>query len=184
MKSITKESVMSIRNTIFATLLASVIWFQACTVPAWVNKVEADAKIAVPIAASLIDVIDPALAPTVTLVEDGFNALVKTLDTYKASPTATNLQAVQAAFAAVNGNVTQLEGAARIKNAATANTVTQVVGLLSQAVAEIAALVPAAAASQAHVKATVQAVPKNWKAEDFKKAFNAIAEQDPRLKKL
>jgi len=99
----------------------------ACTVPAWVNTAESDAEVAAPIAAGLIDVIDPALAPTVALIENGFNALVATLDTYKASPTATNLQAVQSAFAAVNANVTQLESAAQIKNAGTASTVTQVV---------------------------------------------------------
>jgi hypothetical protein len=136
------EGNMKVRTLTLATLLASVLFFEACTVPAWVNTAESDAEVAAPIAASLIDVIDPPLAPVVTLVEDGFNALVKTLDTYKASPTATNLQAVQSAFAAVNTNVAQLESAAQIKNANTQNTVTAVVALLTQAVTEIAALVP------------------------------------------
>ena len=80
----------------------------------------------------------------VTLIENGFTALVKTLDTYKASPTATNLQAVQAAFEAVNANVAQLESAAQIKNPATDAKVTAIVQLLTQAVTEIAALVPPA----------------------------------------
>jgi hypothetical protein len=52
--------------------LAGVVWFEACTIPAWVNTVESDAEVAAPIAASLIDVIDPALAPVVTLIENGF----------------------------------------------------------------------------------------------------------------
>jgi xanthine/uracil/vitamin C permease (AzgA family) len=172
------------KRMILGVLLASVLWFAACTVPAWVNTVEDDAEIAAPIAASLIDVVDPALAPVVTLVENGFSALVKTLDTYKASPSATNLQAVQSAFAAVNSNVAQLESAAQIKNAGTAGTVTQVVALLSQAVAEIAAMVPAPVAAQADVKVGVQAVPKQWKAKDFKKAFDQIAKHDSRLKEL
>jgi len=175
---------MKMQTVILAGLLAIVGGTLACTVPAWVNTVEADAQIAVPIAASLIEVIDPARAPAVTLIVNGFNALLKTLDTYKASPTATNLQAVQSAFAAVNANVAQLEGAAGVKNAATASTVTQVVALLSQAVAEIAAMVPAPIAARAEMKVTVQAAPRNWKAKDFKKAFNAIAQQDRRLKKL
>ncbi len=166
-------------------LLASVMLWQGCTVPSWVNTAEQDAAVAAPIAASLVDVIDPALAPVVTLVEDGFNALVKTLDAYKASPTATNLQAVQAAFEAVNGNVQQLENAAQIKNATTQTTVTSVVALLTQAVTEIAALVPPAAAT-ASMQAQVanSAKVKHWHAKDFKKAFNKIAKHDHRLKKL
>ncbi len=92
---------MKLRIMMIATLLASCLWIEACTIPSWVNTVEQDAEIAAPIAASMIDVIDPPLAPVVTLIETGFNALVKTLDTYKASPTATNLQAVQSAFNAV-----------------------------------------------------------------------------------
>jgi hypothetical protein len=163
--------------------------FNACTVPAWVNTAESDAEIAAPIAASLIDVIDPSLAPVVALVENGFNALVKTLDAYKASPTATNLQAVQSAFNAVNANVAQLESAAQIKNAATKTTVTEVVQLLDQAVTEIAALVPTPAAT-AIEGVTGTAVPavrgtaKGWKAKDFKKQFNAITKGDSRFQPL
>ncbi len=56
--------------------------------------------------------------------------------------------------------------------------------MLSQAVAEIAAQIPAVVATQMEVKATVSATPKQWKAKDFKKAFNAIAKKDHRLKKL
>jgi hypothetical protein len=130
------------KRAFLGVLLASVLWWEACKVPAWVSQAEQDAEVAVPIAASLVDVVDPALAPLVTLIENGFNALVKTLDTYKSLPTATNLQAVQAAFAAVNANVAQLESAAQIKNATTQSTVTGVVALLTQAVTEIAALVP------------------------------------------
>jgi cytoskeletal protein RodZ len=208
------------KKAILAVLLASALWFEACTVPAWVNTAEQDAEVAAPIAASLIDIIDPSLAPVVTLVENGFNALVKTLDTYKASPTATNLQAVESAFAAVNANVAQLESAAQIKNATTATTVSAVVQLLAQAVTEIAALVPAETAktavsipnsgsripdSETQAQASSSRIPdseaktqasglgtsivpshtaKGWKAEDFKREYNRIAQQDPRLKPL
>jgi len=205
------------KRAFLGVLLASVLWFQACAIPAWVNTVEADAEVAIPIAASLVDVIDPALAPVVTLVETGFNALVKALDAYKASPTATNLQAVESAFAAVNTNVAQLESAAQIKSPKTATTVTAVVQLLTQAVTEIAALVPqgsglgvggsriGTANSEARIldsesrisnpeipssnaeprnPNSAPRIAKGWKAKDFKKAFNAIAERDPRLKKL
>jgi hypothetical protein len=154
-----------------------------------VNTVEADAEVAAPIAGSLIDVIDPALAPLVGLIENGFAALAKTLDAFKASPTATNLQTVQAAFAAVNTNVAQLESAAQIKNAATKTTVTEVVQLLSQAVAEIAALVPANTGLGTRdtglgktAAAPLQA--KGWKAKDFKQQFNKIVAGDSRFKPL
>jgi hypothetical protein len=191
------------KQAFLGVLLASVLWFGACAVPSWVNKVESDAEVAAPIAASLIDVIDPALAPTVTLIEDGFNALVTALDTYKASPTATNLQAVQSAFAAVNTNVAQLESAAQIKNSTTQNTVTAVVQLLTQAVTEIAALVPPSsglgvggsglgkADSASRIPNSGFQIPnpgtriaKGWKAKDFKREFNKIVKGDPRFKPL
>jgi len=166
--------------------LASVLWWEACAVPAWVTTAEQDAEVAVPIAASLVDVVDPAVAPVVTLIEDGFNALVKTLDTYKALPTATNLQAVQSAFAAVDQNVNQLESAAQIKNTTTASTVTNVVALLTQAVTEIAAVVPESASSTADIKSLVAArhTVKHWKARDFQRGYNKLAKADPRLRKI
>lgn len=176
---------MRMRNVIFASLLGATLLALACTVPAWVNIVESDAEIAVPIAGSLIDVIDPALAPLVTIIEAGFTALVNTLKTFKASPTATNLAAVQAAFAAVDANVAQLESAAQIKNQATDAKVTAVVQLLAQAVAEIAAQIPSAAANGAlrpHLK--VQGQAQGLKSKDLKKKFNAIVQGDPRFKAL
>jgi hypothetical protein len=198
---------MNVRKPLVAALLASALWIEACAIPAWVNTVESDAQVAAPIAASLIDVIDPSLAPVVTLVENGFNALAKTLDTYKASPTATHLQAVQAAFAAVNSNVAQLESAGQIKNATTQTTVTAVVGLLTQAVTEIGALVPAGSGLEARDTGQATAIPnsglqipngpqsptpqtagaripKGWKAKDFKEQFNKIIKGDPRFRPL
>jgi len=175
------------KRAYLGVLLASVLWLEACTVPAWVNTAESDAEVAAPIAASLIDVIDPPLAPVVTLIEDGFNALVKTLDTYKASPTATNLQAVQSAFAAVNANVAQLESAAQIKNANTQNTVTAVVQLLSQAVTEISALVPPGTKLgkvEVRIPNSGSRIPKGWKAKDFKREFNKIVKGDKRFEAL
>ena len=170
------------KQLILGVLLASVLWFEACTIPAWVNTVESDAAVAAPIAASLIDVIDPALAPVVTLIGNGFSALVRTVGAYKASPTATNLQAVQSAFEAVNSNVAQLESAAQIKNSTTQTTVTAVVALLSQAVTEIAALVPPATASTLQLSLPrVHGQAKGMKAKDFKKQFNALIKGDPRF---
>jgi hypothetical protein len=170
---------------LLATLLAGLMWFEACTVPAWVSNAEQIAETAVPIAGSIVSIVDPAAAPVVALVEQGFNALTKTLDTYKASPTATNLQAVESAFAAVNTNVAQLEQASQIKNAGTQNTVTQVVALLTQAVAEIGQYVPAPAAAKMGVSLDVfHRQAKGMRAKDFKSAYNKIAKTDGRLRKL
>ena len=83
---------MRSRKLMVGILLAGVLGISACKVPAWVNTVESDAEVAVPIAASLIGVIDPALAPLVAAIESGFSALTKTLDAFKSSPTATNLR--------------------------------------------------------------------------------------------
>lgn len=176
---------MKLRILILSTILASILAVEACTIPAWVNTVESDAEVAAPIAASLIDVIDPPLAPAVTLIENGFNALVKTLDTYKASPTATNLQAVQSAFTAVDSNVAQLESAAQINSSASQTKVTAIVQLLTQAVTEIAAVVPpATATAKLGAPLPVRGQPKGWKAGDFKREFNKIVKDDPRFKEL
>ena len=174
-----------------AVVLASVMWWGACTVPAWVNTVLADAQTAAPIAGSLVEVIDPALAPLVMVIENGFTALVNTINIYKSHPTATNLQAVQAAFQAVDANVAQLESAAQIKNAATQAKVTAIVQLLAQVVTEIGAQVPpssglgtrgsglAVKSSAPHALAA-----KGWNASEIKKQYNAIVQGDPRFKEL
>ena len=181
---------MKNKGLILMVISALVAMTLACAVPAWVNTVESDAEVAVPIAASLIGVIDPPLAPLVMAIQKGFTALVDTLNTYKSSPTATHLQAVQAAFHAVDSNVAQLESAAHIKNPATQATVTAVVQLLAQAVAEIAALVPGSVNAKLKIQDSrmtagaplqVQGQARGWTARDFKQQFNQIIEGDPRF---
>jgi len=178
---------MKFSQLFIATILAGTFWLQACTMPAWVNTAESDAAVAAPIAASLIDVVDPPLAPIVTLIENGFSALVKTLDTYKSIPTATNLQAVQSTFAAINANMAQLESAAQIKSAPSQDAEASIIQLLEQAVTEIAALVPSQAglAVTHSVAATPPApIAKGWKAQDFKREYNKLVKGDPRFKPL
>ncbi len=185
---------MNLRISVLGILLASVLWLEACTIPAWVNNVASDGETAATIAESLTDVIDPALAPLVTLIGNGFIALVNTVNTFKTSPTATNLQAVQAAFAAVNANVAQLESAAQIKSASSQDKVAAVVQLLTQAVTEIAALVPANTGlgirgsglgkDEARIPNSGSRIQKGWKAKEFRKQFYTIIKGDPRFKPL
>ena len=168
------------KRVLMATLLASVLCVSACTVPAWVNTAEGIAEAAVPIAGSIVDIVDPALAPVVTLVEGGFTALDNTLKTYEASPTATNLQAAQAALAALQANEAALEKAAGANPALDA-TINGVLALVAQAVTEIAAQIPSPTVG-ATLKAGSKA--KGWKGKDFKKAFNDLTKNDSRFKKL
>jgi hypothetical protein len=91
---------------------------------------------------------------------------------------------VESAFQAVNNNIAQLQSAAQIKNTATATTVTQVVGLLSQAVTEIAALVPPNSGLAVGAANARTAVAKGWTAKDFKREFNDIVKGDSRFKPL
>jgi hypothetical protein len=170
------------KKLILSTLLASCLWLGACTPPAWFTTVEGIAKVAAPIAGTIVDVVDPALIPLVAAVEGAFTALVDTVDTYKASPTAGNLQAVEAAFNAVETNEAALSAAAQIKNPATDQKVAQVVELLNQAVTEIVGLVPAPAAAQLKLKAPGSA--KGLTSKDFKKQFNSIVSGDKRFKKF
>jgi hypothetical protein len=169
---------VKIRVLIGSLFLAATLFVAACVVPAWVNAVEADVEIAVPIAASLITVIDPALAPLVNAVVAGLNALEKVLDTYKSSQTATNLQAVQAAMNAVNANIAQLESAAQIHNPGTDAKITAIVGLLTQLSAAIISEVPAPTGTTAPLKTSVH------NAAWFKAQYNLIVAGDSRFTPL
>jgi len=173
-------------NTSILFLLLCVMGLQAaCTPPAWFVTAENIAKATVPIAGTLITVVDPALAPAVALAETGFSALTKTLDSYKVSPTATNLQQVQAAFEALDANVANLESAARIKNPVTDAKIAAIIQLLGQAVAEIAAQVPPPTTGvRLSARLKVSAQPKGLTAKDITKQYNQIVAGDSRFKKL
>jgi hypothetical protein len=163
-----------------ACILMLAIALVSCKPPAWVDTAENIAKIALPVVGSLVSVIQPGSSPIVAAVQLAFNALIKTLDDFKASPSDTTLQAVQSAFAAVNSNVAELAAGAQIKNPKSAATVTAIVNLLSQAVTELAALIPPppeGSALKAKLKVSGQA--KGLKAEDLKKQFNDIVAGDP-----
>ena len=176
---------MKLRTSILAPLLASVLWLSACTAPPWYSTAIGIAEAAVPIAGSIIDIVDPSLAPGVTVAENAFSALVQTMQTYQASPTATNLQKVEAAFNAVKTNAAQLESAAQIKNSATDTKITGVIGLITTAVTEIAALIPANAPVSTEMMATSAAAKtraKGLSKYDLEKSFNALVKGDARFK--
>lgn len=157
----------------------------ACGLPTWFITAEGIAATAVPIAGSIIQLVDPALAPVVSEVVQAFKALDSTLKSYEAQPTATNLQAIEAAAAAIQANEAQLAQAAQIKNTNTDATVAAVVQLLGSAVTEIIALIPPQAPVSAHLRlsaAQAKAHAKGLTAEDFKKTYNAVTKNDPRFR--
>jgi hypothetical protein len=149
----------------------------ACKSLAWVNTVESIAKIAVPIAGSIVTAVDPGLAPIVAGVQAGFTALIGALDTFKTSPTDTNLQKVQAAFNAVNTQSAELLAAAQIKNPASVAKAASIIQLFTQAVNEIGALLPPSTTLKAARKLPGSA--KGLTAAELKKQFNAIVAGDP-----
>ena len=157
-----------------------------CVVPNWVTVAEGVAKVAVPIAASLVTVVDPAVAPQATQVQQAFSALLATLDTFKATPTTDNRSAVIAAFGAVNQNVDALVAAAQIKNPATETKVKAVIALLTEAVAAISAQIPVQVS--AHVagvqKVQVTRAVPSLTGDDLKKAYNKIVKGDARFKPI
>lgn len=176
---------MKIRSLVVATLLASCLWFQACTPPAWFVTAEGIAEAAVPIAGSIVDIVDPALAPVVTIVESAFSALDNAIKTYQKQPTATNLQAVEAAFTAVQTNEAQLESAAQIKNTKTDAEINGVIQLIATAVTEVAALIPPNAPVSAAMLATsaqAKSTAKGLSKYDLEKQFNSLVKSDPRFK--
>jgi hypothetical protein len=168
-----------------STLVVMLSVMLACTVPAWFVTADNYVMDAIPIAASVVDFVDPALAPVVTLVVNGLKALNGALASYEAQPTATALQSVVAALNAVEANEAQLEAAAQIKNPNTDKTVTEVINLLDECVTEVVALVPSNAPVGARLRYKVtqaKAQAKGWSPLDCEKEFNAIIKGDPRFK--
>jgi hypothetical protein len=164
-----------------AVVLAAVITV-GCTVPSWVTTVENDATLGASIALSLVTVIDPTLIPLVSLIQTGLNALEKVINDFKAQPTATNLQAVQAAANAVEANVQQLESAAQVKNAASATRITAVVTVLVGAVDEIISQIPPSAAAAALGVSNTTQKPKG--AKYWKDQYNKAIKGNPQFRPL
>jgi len=153
--------------------------YTACVPPQWFQTAISIAEAAVPIAGSIIDILDPALAPVVTVVENAFSALINALNTYKAQPTDTNLQVVEAALTALQQNEAQLEAAAQIHNSKLDAIINGVLQLISTAAREIAALVPPPIAAKANLK--IAGPPKGLTGNKLKADFNKIVGDDPRF---
>jgi len=161
---------------LLAVLAVCLATWQACKIPSWVSTVEGIAKVAVPIAGQIADVVDPAATPIVKEVVDAFNVFIKALDQYKADPNATTLQAVESAFAVAAANVQALENAVNASGHVP-EVVAAVIGLISTMVNEIASDLPATPAT----KKFRTAAAKHFTGDDFLAQFNALAAKYPQL---
>lgn len=172
-------------KTMIATALIALLAVAiSCAVPSWLSVLEADVKIALPIALSLVGVIDPALAPAATLVVSALKALMAAWDEYRAQPTVSNFQKLQAAVKSANDNMAQLAAAAQIHNPATESRVAAIVELLGQLLNEITAQVPATPPTAESLAKAAKANGNPHGADWYKKKFNAIIKGDPRFKPL
>lgn len=168
------------------TLAFSTLSFEACNTPQWVITAESIAADILPIAGSIVDVIVPTLAPLVAVVNAGFSAVLKALQDFQASPTAGFLSTLRAAFAALNANVANLLNAFNVSSSKKDAVIVGIIGLITQAVANLANLFPAAVAESSRRAFIAHYLPaaNTWKGKDFYRQYDIITNGDQRFKKL
>ena len=136
------------------TLAFTTIGFEtACTAPTWVTTAENIAGAIIPIAGTILSIIDPPLAPIVTLVVNGFNAVLKALQDYQnainnGQVTTTFLQAIRAAFATLQADAASLLSAFGSSSSRLDSVIAGIISLISQAVSDISNLLPKAMRSE------------------------------------
>jgi hypothetical protein len=168
----------------FALLVALVSSIAACTVPSWVNTVESIAQTAIPIAAQIVAIADPALGPYVIKASDLLTALIAALDTYKANlkakagagQEATDIQAIQAASAALQSNESSIMTALKASPKQDA-TVSAVVSILNAAINAIASYIPQPSTGNMAARST----PSTLTADEIKKQFDQAIAGDKRF---
>ena len=170
------------------TLAFTTMGFEtACATPTWVQAAENIAAAIVPIAGTILEIIDPPLAPLVTLVVNGFNAVLKALQDYQnainlgQAPT-TFLAAIQAAFATLQADAASLLSAFGSSSSHLDAVIAGIINLIAMAVSDIANLLPKAL----HRAQLSRAFPpaNTWKGSDFTSQYDFITKNDARFKRL
>ena len=156
-------------------------------IPVWVITAEGIAADIVPIAGTILDIIDPPLAPIVNLAVNGFNAVLKALQDYQnainnGQPTVTFLQAIQAAFSTLQADAASLLSAFGSSSSHLDAVVSGVINLISQAVSDIANLLPKAL-HRAQLSRAFP-VPNTWKGSDFTSQYDMLIRGDKRFHAL
>lgn len=167
----------------FALVAGLTMGLVACTAPAWVVSAENFALVGAAIASQVIDVADPAIAPLANEVDAVLNILVKALQQYQASPTATNLQAVQSAIDAAQSNEAALETALRL-DPKQDQIVDLVVGGLDDVINSLVATIPPAAQAKLHLRLSAKPGHVYATPDEAKAAFNRVTRNDHRFQPL
>jgi hypothetical protein len=176
-----------IKITGVGTLAFSTAAFNtSCAVPSWVVTAEGIASVGVNIAAGVIDIVDPVLAPLVDAVKGGFNAVLKALQDYQAALATdpnpiTLLEAVKVAFATLQADAAALLQQFNSQGGVLNATIASIIALIAQAVANIGNLIPAQL--KAGLKASNLFPPANdWAKGDFKARYNDIVKKSDNKK--
>jgi hypothetical protein len=153
-------------------------------IPGWVITAEGIAQDIVPIAGTILDIIDPPLAPLVNLAVNGFNAVLKALQDYQnainnGQPTVTLLQAIQAAFSTLQADAANLLSAFGLSSSHLDAVIAGIINLISQAVSDIANLLPKAMRKVGLSRAFP--APNTWKGSDFTSQYNVLIRGDKRF---
>jgi hypothetical protein len=158
-----------------------------CSTPSWVISAENIAGDIVPIAGSVLDVIDPPLDPLVTLVVNGFNSVKQALVDYQTAmnngtATPTMLQAIQAVFATLQKDAQNLLTAFGSSSSATDGIIVGIINLIAQAVSDLANLLPKSMSKKLSMVRFPLA--NTWSGAEFTKRYNELIAGDPRFHKL
>ena len=172
------------------TLAFTTVGFEtACNVPSWVVTAEGIAGDIVPIAGTILSIIDPPLAPLVNLVVVGFNAVKKALMDYQNainshSATPSLLQPIQDAFGVLQNDAASLLNAFGSSSSHLDSVIVGIINLIAQAVSDIASHLPSAMTKKFGAVKSHFPQANNWKGSDFTKNYNAQISGDSRFKKL
>ena len=172
------------------TMAFSTIGANSCTIPTWVNTAEGIASVAVNIGTNLLSLIDPPLAPLVTAVNAGFNAVLKAIQDYQAALATdpnpvTFLEAVKVAFATLQADAEALLQQFNSQGGAVNTLIASIIALIAQAVANIGNLIPTGGRALLKLSPLFPAA-NAWKGSDFKSQYNSIVKKSGKkgLKKL
>lgn len=159
-----------------------------CVTPGWVISAENIAGDIVPIAGTILSIIDPPLAPLVTLVVGGFNAVKQALIDYQTAinngqPTVTFLQAIQAALSTLQADAQNLLTAFGKSSSSTDGIIVAIINLIAQAVSDIASRLPKAMTRKLVLSRSFP-TPNSWTGSEFTKRYNEAVQGDPRFKKI
>jgi hypothetical protein len=165
--------------------LLAIVLTVSCVTPNWVVQAENIIQTSIPIVGGIAILVDPPLAPIVTLATNGLNTVLNLLKQLQANPQTGTFNEINAALATVNSQLTQIMQTAQIKDPATQQKVVAIIQLVTQELATIQQIVQANApktmmAKRGQMPPASGPVPK-LDPKGFKAKYNAIVRNDVRF---